>query len=454
MALPPGPRTPALLNIARFARRPLEVLRTWHARYGEAFTVRMTGFGTGVYVVDLDAIRELFTGDQSDLRAGEANSFMQPVLGAHSLLILDGPEHLRQRKLLLPPFQGSRVAGFREVIRAVAERELASWSPGMQLVVRERMRSLTFEVICRVVFGVTQPQRVARLRRTLGALIDSSPIFMIAPVARADLGPLSPGGVFARRLRAADAALQAEIERRRDEPDLEERSDVLSLLLRARDEEGRPMSTTELRDELFTMLAAGHETTATGLAFAFELLLRNPGVLARLREELAAPGDDIYLDAVVKETLRLRPVIDAAERTLTAPRTVAGWELPAGVKVYPGIALVHLREDLYPRAHEFRPERFIDDGAESYSWLPFGGGIRRCLGAALAQAEMAEVLRVAVPAVALRPLRARADPVVLRGITLAPRFGVPVSVERRSPPARPRIAGERRSLGVGAPHAS
>jgi cytochrome P450 len=306
------------------------------------------------------------------------------------------------------------------------------------------MRSLTFEVICRVVFGVTQPQRVARLRRTLGALIDSSPIFMIAPVARADLGPLSPGGVFARRLRAADAALQAEIERRRDEPDLEERSDVLSLLLRARDEEGRPMSTTELRDELFTMLAAGHETTATGLAFAFELLLRNPGVLARLREELAAPGDDVYLDAVVKETLRLRPVIDAAERTLTAPRTVAGWELPAGVKVYPGIALVHLREDLYPRAHEFRPERFIDDGAESYSWLPFGGGIRRCLGAALAQAEMAEVLRVAVPTVALRPLRARADPVVLRGITLAPRFGVPVAVEGSSPAARTRIAAAAR----------
>jgi cytochrome P450 len=444
MALPPGPRTPALLNVARFARRPLEVLRAWHARYGEVFTVRMTGFGTGVYVVDPDSIRELFTGDQSDLLAGEANSFMQPVLGAHSLLILDGPEHLRQRKLLLPPFQGSRVGGFREVIRAVAERELASWSPGMQLVLRERMRSLTFEVICRVVFGVTEPQRVARLRKTVGALIDSSPIFMITPVARADLGPLSPGGMFARRLRAADAALQAEIERRRDEPDLEERPDVLSLLLRARDEEGRPMTTTELRDELFTILAAGHETTATELAFAFELLLRNPAVLARLRDELAPPGDDVYLDAVVKETLRLRPVIDAAERTLTAPRTVAGWELPAGVKVYPGIALVHLREDLYPRAHEFRPERFIDDGAESYSWLPFGGGIRRCLGAALAQAEMAEVLRVVVPAVALRPLRARADPVVLRGITLAPRFGVPVSVERRSPAARTRIAAAAR----------
>jgi cytochrome P450 family 135 len=191
-----------------------------------------------------------------------------------------------------------------------------------------------------------------------------------------------------------------------------------------------------LRDELFTMLGAGHETTATGLAFAFELLLRNPRVLSRLREEIAGADDDSYLDAVVKETLRLRPVIDAAERTLTVPRTVAGWELPAGVKVYPAIALVHLREDLYPRAREFRPERFIEDGAESYSWLPFGGGIRRCIGAALAHAEMAEVLRVAVAQVELRPLREQPDPVVLRGITLAPKHGVRVAVERRRSTAR------------------
>jgi len=436
MKLPPGPRLPAAINAARFARRPLEVLRQWHARYGDVFTVSMIGFGTGVYVVDPDAIRELFTGDQSDLRAGEANSFMEPVLGAHSVLILDGPEHLRQRKLLLPPFGGARVGAFRETIRDVAEREIASWRPGEQLVLRQRMRSLTFEVICRAVFGVTQPDRVERLRQRLVAVIDSSPIFMLAPAARADLGPLSPGHRFVQRLRAADAVLHEEIQRRRGESGLEERSDVLSLLLCARDEQGAAMTDTELRDELFTMLGAGHETTATSLAFAFELLLRNPSVLARLREELATGRDDAYLDAVVKETLRLRPVIDAAERTLTAPRAVAGWELPAGVKVYPGIALVHLREDLYPRAHEFRPERFLEDRAESYSWLPFGGGIRRCIGAALAHAEMAEVLRVAVPRVELRPLRDRPDPVVLRGITLAPKHGVRVAVERLLPATR------------------
>jgi cytochrome P450 len=418
------------LNLARFASRPLDVLRAWHQRYGDAFTVRFPVFGTGVYVADPVAIRELFTGDQSDLLAGEANSFMAPVLGARSVLVLDGAEHLRQRKLLLPPFNGARVAAFRSVIRDVAEREVAGWRPGARLVLRDRMRTVTFEVICRVVFGVTEPARVERLRGALVAVIDSSPLYMISRFARTDFGPLSPGRRFSRLLGAADALIMEEIARRRRAPDLDERRDVLSLLLRARDEDGRPMADSELRDELFTMLGAGHETTATGLAFAFELLLRNPTELSRLRAEIDGGDGDRYLEAVVRETLRLRPVIDAAERTLTKPRTVAGWELPAGVKVYPGIALVQMREDLYPRAREFRPERFLDESAESYSWIPFGGGIRRCIGAALAHAEMVEVLRVAIPAVDLRLVRDRADPVVLRGVTLAPRHGVEVEVAR------------------------
>jgi cytochrome P450 len=418
------------VNLARFALAPLDTLWAWHARYGNVFTVRFTVFGTGVYVADPEAIKALFTGDQSDLLAGDANSFMEPVLGPKSVLVLDGPDHLRQRKLLLPPFQGSRVASFRSVIREVAEREIAGWRPGARLVLRDRMRALTFEVICRAVFGVTEPDRVARLRGALVAVIDSSPLYMLTRLLRRDFGPLSPGRRFVRRLQAADALLLEEIARRRREPNLEERTDVLSLLLRAVDEDGQPMTDRELRDELVTMLGAGHETTATGLAFAFDLLLRNPDTLARLRSEIEGGDGDAYVDAVVKETLRLRPVIDAAERTLTKPRIVAGWELPAGVKVYPGIALLHMREDLYPQADKFRPERFLDDRAESYTWLPFGGGIRRCLGASLALAEMAEVLRVAVPDVELRPVRDRLDPVVLRGVTLAPRRGVEVEVAR------------------------
>ena len=440
MPLPPGPRAPALVNLARFSRAPIDTLMGWHARYGDVFTVKFPVFGTGVYCGEPAAIKELFTGDQSDLLAGEANSFMAPVIGARSVLVLDGPEHLRQRKLLLPQFQGSRAAAFRPVIREAAEREIATWRPGERIVLRERMRALTFDVICRAVFGVTEPQRVETLRRALVAMVDASPIYFLSAWLRKDLGPLSPGRRFVRIIRAADALMLEEIARRRREPDLEERTDVLSVLLRAVDDDGNLMTDAELRDELVTMLGAGHETTATGLAFAFDLLLHNPEVLARLKSEIENGDGDAYLDAVVKETLRLRPIIDAVERTLTKPRTVAGWELPVGVKVYPGIVLVQRREDLYPQPEEFRPERFLDDRAESYAWLPFGGGIRRCIGAALALAEMAEVLRVAVPAVDLRPRRGQLDQVVLRNVTLAPKHGVEVEVLRVRQPQRRTLA--------------
>jgi cytochrome P450 len=281
------------------------------------------------------------------------------------------------------------------------------------------------------VFGVSEPGPVEALRQALIPILDTGASTMFLPEAlRREFGGHGPWARLQRRLAHADSLLYAEIARRREAPDLEERTDVLSLLLRARDEDGEPMSDVELRDELMTMLAAGHETTATGLAFAFDLLLHNPAVLARLREELES-GDDAYLEAVVTESLRLRPVIDAAERTLTKPRVIAGYELPAGIRVYPAIALVHRREDIYPQADEFRPERFLDDGAESYSWLPFGGGIRRCIGAALAQAEMAEVLRIVLSNVELRALRPELDPVVIRGITLVPKHGTPVSVTAR-----------------------
>src|SRR3954462_726027 len=222
MSLPPGPRTPAPVTTARFARRPLDALRGWHRRYGDVFTVRYLGFGTGVYVADPDAIRGLLTGDQSDLLAGEANSILEPVLGKHSVLVLDGPEHLRQRRLLLPPFQGSRVAAFRDTISEVAHREVDGWRPGQQLVLRERMRALTFEVICRAVFGVTDARRMAQLRQALTAVIDTGTILLAVPLMRADLGRFSPGGRLARRLRAADALIYEEIGRRRREPDIEE----------------------------------------------------------------------------------------------------------------------------------------------------------------------------------------------------------------------------------------
>lgn len=427
MNLPAGPRAPAALQTLWFVRRPMAMLERWHQRYGDVFKTNYLGFGKGVYVADPAAIRELFTGDQSDLLAGEANSFLEPVLGKHSVLVLDGPEHLRQRRLLLPPFQGSRVQAFRTTVREAAEREVDGWQPGTQIVLRERMRALTFDVICRAVFGVAERERVDRLRVALMELIDKASVLLAVPLMQKDLGPWSPGGRFARRLREADRLLYEEIARRRAEPDLEQRGDVLSLLMCARDEDGGAMSDAELRDELITMLAAGHETTATGLAFALDLLLRHPDEHAALRESIRA-GDDAYLVAVMKETLRVRPVIDAAERTLTKPRRVAGYDLPPGLKVYPGIAMVHLRPELYPEPHAFKLRRWIDGEPEPYAWLPFGGGIRRCIGAALAQAEMVEALRVIVGRADLAPVRPEADPVVLRGITLAPKHGVQVRV--------------------------
>jgi cytochrome P450 len=417
--------------MARLIQRPVESLVGWRKRYGDIYTVPLPIFGVGCYVSDPEAIREMLTGDQSDLLAGEANEPLSPVVGKKSLLTLDGREHLRQRKLLLPPFQGSAVHNFREVIREVAEAEVGSWHEGQELVMRERMRALTFEVIVRAVFGITDRERIERLRRALVSLLEMQMIVALPRALRRDFGWWSPWGKFQRRLRAADALLYEEIERRRSTPDLEERTDVLSLLLRARDEEDKAMSDLELRDELMTMLLAGHETTATGLAFVFDLLLHSPSVLARLLDELDGE-DDTYLDAVVTETLRVRPVIDANERTLTEPRMICGWELPPGIRVYPAIVVVHLREDLYPEPYEFRPERFITEEAPSYAWLPFGGGIRRCIGAALAQLEMAEVIRTVVSRVELEPIRPDPEPVVMRGVTLVPRRGTTVRVRRRA----------------------
>ncbi len=428
--LPPGPRAPAAVNTARLMRRPLETLLAWRRRYGDLITVPLLVFGVGVYVADPDAIGEMFSGDQSDLRAGEANAPLTPVLGSRSVLTLDGREHLRQRRLLLPPFGGAAIATFREVIREVAAAEVDGWRAGERLVVQERMRALTFEVICRVVFGVTEPERIDRLRRALMAVIDMQALLLLPDALRRDF-PGSPWGRFRRRLATADGLIYEEIGRRRAQADLDERADVLSLLLRTRDDDGEPMSDLELRDELMTLLLAGHETTATALAFTFDLLFRAPRVLARAREK-DGEGRDAYLDAVATESLRLRPVIDAVERTLTEPREIGGHLLPAGIRVYPTIALVHLREDLYPRPLEFRPERFLDGDAPSYAWLPFGGGIRRCIGAALARMEMIEVIRAVVDRVDLEPQRPRPERVVIRGITLVPRHGTVVRVRRRA----------------------
>ena len=429
--LPPGPRAPAPINTARILKRPLRTLLGWRERYGDVFTVRVLLYGVGVHVCDPSAIREMLTGDQSDLHAGEANAALAPALGESSVLTLDGPEHLRQRKLLLPPLQKSAMHGFQATIRDIAAAEIGDWREGERFVMRERMGALTFDVIAHVVFGVTAPDRIERLRSALETLLGAPAVFVMPQVLRRDLGRWSPWGWLLRRVEDADALLYEEIAQRRAAPDLEDRTDVLSLLLRVRDEDGLPMSDVELRDQLMAMLLAGHETTAVGLSWAFDLLLNNPRVLDRLRDEIAG-DDDTYLNAVITETLRVRPVVPITGRLLTEPRTIGGWELPAGIRVHPAIAVIHMREDLYRQPGEFRPERFLEGETESYGWLPFGGGIRRCVGASLAQAEMTEVIRAVVSSVELEPTRPGPESVVMHGFTMVPRHGTRVAVARSS----------------------
>jgi cytochrome P450 len=317
----------------------------------------------------------------------------------------------------------------------IAEREVAGWPAGELLPMRPRMQRLTLEIVLRAIFGVREADRLDRLRAALESLLDwaRNPSRM-ALVALA--GPDRVGRIpsFRRALEPVDAIIAEEIERRRRAPDLDERTDILSMLLGARHESGEPMSGQELRDELMTLLIAGHETTATALSWALERLARDPAAWARLRE-----GEEEYRDAVIKETLRLRPVLPIVLRRLTAPLEIAGYELPAGVSVAPCIHLMHRRPDIYPEPHVFRPERFLERPAGTYTWIPFGGGVRRCLGASFALFEMSTVLRVIADRVrALEPDGPRAEPVARRMLTLVP--GRDGSVRLRREPA-PALAG-------------
>jgi cytochrome P450 len=423
---PPGPRAPALVQGLRYARDPLGFLADHQRRHGDIFTVRFPFFGRVVYVARPDLVKAVFTGSPSVFHAGEANAtVLEPALGPHSVLTLDDEPHMRQRKLLLPPFHGERIERYGELIVAMTRREMESWPVGTPFALRPHTQRITLAVIMRAVFGVHDEQRLARFERLIDDFAQRVGVITSFPFLRRNLGPGSPWPRFVRSRAALDEFVYEEIRLRRAEPGHEERDDVLSLLLGARDEDGEPMSDQELRDELVTVLGAGHETTATGLAWAVERLVRNPPVLARLRDSLAA-GEEEYLAATVKETLRSRPVIVDVARKLQAPATVGGYELPAGTFVLPAIAALHYREDVFPAPQEFRPERFLDDKTDSYAWIPFGGGVRRCIGAAFAEYEMRTILREFVERAELRPADPRPERVRVRNITLAPAKGTRV----------------------------
>jgi len=397
-----------------------------HERYGDMFTVEIAYEGKWVMLADPEAIKQVFTGDPRVFHAGEGNKILEPALGRNSVLVLDEKPHMSQRKLLLPPFHGARMQGYEQTMTEIAAREIESWPLGTPYELRPRMQAITLEIILSTVFGVSGGERLAELREALREFLDLTtdprallPLLIVGPRRITRFRP------FRRRVERVDALIYSEIAERRRVGDLEQRDDVLSMLVAARHEDGSPMSDEEIRDELLTLLVAGHETTATSLSWAVERLARHPEKLERLRDEVEDDRDE-YLTATIQETLRLRPVISIVVRHLTEPVEIGGYELPAGVGVTPCVYLVHRNPEVYPEPDRFLPERFLDNPPGTYTWIPFGGGVRRCLGASFAQFEMAVVLRELVRRRHIRPADPRPERVFRRAITETPRHNATV----------------------------
>jgi cytochrome P450 family 135 len=434
-ALPPGPRLPRVVQTAGFLFAGPRFLEACRRRYGSAVTFSTLFDSRFVMLFDPTLVKELFQGSNEQLHAGEANAPLGPVLGERSVLLLDGAEHLRHRRLLLPPFHGARMASYAETIRAATDLEIDSWPVGEPFALLPTMQSLTLRVIVRAVFGYEPGAQEEELRSGLRGMVEpiarprGLPLMLLLGRLGSDRGAARQ---FEQRRRVVDELLYAEIARRRAEPDLDQRDDVFSALLLAEDEDGERLTDREVRDELVTLLLAGHETTATGLAWTFDLLLHTPEVLARARER-----DDPYLDAVVKEALRVRPVIPGVGRVVRGePFRLNGYVIPPGVEINPSIRMIHRRADLYPNPSRFDPERFLgEDPPDTYTWVPFGGGTRRCLGASFAMMEMRVVLARVLERASLRAANPEPDPVRFSAITLSPRNGVRVVQDRPPAPA-------------------
>ncbi len=434
MTLPPGPRSPTLWQTASWWRRPLEMLDACARRYGDLFTLRMAGLGDVVVVSRPEHIKQIFTGDPEVLRAGPANEIIAPVVGRCSVLLLDGPEHVRHRRLLMPPFVGERMPVYADIIARSAAEALQGIPLGEPFALHPVMAKITLQVILHAIFGLDDGPRLGPFAQQLGELFGEPPSFLLLiPGLRID-APLSPYRSFLRARAAIDRSIYELIAERRRVSDLAARKDVLSLLLLARDEGGQPMSDEEVHDELMTVMAAGHETSATTLAWAFERLLAEPAVLARAVAEVeacvaAAPGQAAalakleYVDAIVKETLRFRPIIPVVGRVLSAPYELAGHRIPAGTMLWPCPHLVHRRADVYPEPERFWPERWLGAKVDPYAWLPFGGGIRRCIGMGFAMYELKVIVATVLARARLRPASPVPARVVRRTITMFPSQG-------------------------------
>ncbi len=438
--LPPGPRAHSLLQTLAWAFAPTWLMDRCAERIGEAFT--LTFFPSGMRLVmlsDPQAVKKVFTAPAEIAPSAAGTSPIAGVLGQSSVITLTGPEHMRQRKLLLPPFHGERMREYEQVIVEATRRDMAAWPIGRPMRVHPRTRAITLEVILRAVFGV-EAERMDALREALGALLNApqNPAVLLMLALRMP-STERPGGALGGALDRVDRLIYAELELRRGQADLAARTDILSLLLQARDEDGVAMTDAELRDELVSLLLAGHETTATTVAWAVERLVRHPAELRRLVQEIDAGEDDAYLRAVVNETLRVRPTVPIVARTLMEDFDVGGYVLPAGTRVFPSIYLTNRNPRVYEQPAEFRPERFLQENPDTFSWIPFGGGIRRCIGAAFAQLEAKLILRTVLSE--LEPslprglgglAHRRGEGVRRRAITLVPAQGARVLWRPRS----------------------
>ncbi|MFA4928946.1 MAG: cytochrome P450 [Patulibacter sp.] len=439
-SVPPGPRGPLLWHAIRFNRYSWSYLAKVQAKFGDTFTLKLPGGKGGwVFLSDPAHVKQVFTGDPKVFHAGEGNSILLPLLGKHSVLLLDEAPHLRQRKLLLPPFHGKRMAGYEDLMRQIARDTIAEWPVGEPLRAWPHMQAITLEIIMRAVFGV-EGAKLADLRSALeyllGEVTNPRTMLLIATLGEKRFSRLKS---VQRRLKAVDDILLPEIARRREASDLEERGDILSLLLQATDEDGRPMSDRELRDELMTLLVAGHETTANSLSWALERLIRHPDALQRLQDEVREGETDVWMDAVCRETLRLCPVISIVVREIQEDVEIAGHVIPKGARVVPCIHLVHRRPDIYPDPDAFKPERWLDQTPGTYTWIPFGGGVRRCLGASFALFEMKTILGEIVRSMDLQTTTAPDEPMRSRAIARTPGGQAEIVVARRVASATPEV---------------
>jgi cytochrome P450 len=437
-SLPPGPRYPKPLQSVAFWTRPLAFLERCRARYGPRFTIRLPGAPPFVMLSRPDEIKEVFTAPADVLHPGEGARVLTPVVGQNSVILLDGDAHMEQRKLMLPAFHGERVERLRDVVAAVAEREVAGWPTGAPVELHPLLQRLTLEIVLRAVFGLDPGSRLDSLRNRLAAMLTfgDRPISLHPPtpdsLADKVLQRVGPFAVFVRLQREADELLFRLIDERR--ATTEQRDDVLAMLLEARHADSSPMSDQELRDELMTLLVAGHETTASALAWAFERLSRHPDVVGKLEAELGDGDDDAYLTATIYETLRRRPVLpNVAPRLATRPVQVGGRSYPEGICLVPSAYLVHHDASIYPDPYAFKPERFLDQSPGTYTWIPFGGGRRRCLGASFAMLEMKEVLRAVLSARKLQSLADGFERPARRNITIKPGGGGLARLPERQP---------------------